>query len=396
MHKIKKHPDKFGFVGMFMKERLGNYIQEYSVRNKNGEDIPVYSVTNTQGFCKDYFGKEVASKDKTTYKIVPRGCFAYNPSRINVGSVDYQRYEDKVIVSPLYNVFTVSDNLDKQYLYYYLKSGVALQRIRNVASGSVRDNLKLSMLYEFPINVRDIEEQRSIVYKLDQIRNIIDLRQKELEQLDELVKARFVELFGDIGIDEKCWGFEKLSDCCQINPKKSQDTRLESGLMVSFVPMPAVSEKGEIDASETRSYDEVKSGFTYFCENDVLFAKITPCMENGKGSVARGLCNGIGFGSTEFHVLRPINGVSNPYWLYAVTAFKQFRLDAESNMTGSAGQKRVPASFLETYRVPLPPIDLQNEFANFVKEVDKSKFVLQKALDEAQTLFDSLMQEYFG
>ena len=84
-----------------MKARLGDYIQEYSVKNKKDEDIPVYSVTNTQGFCRDYFGKEVASKDKTTYKIVPQGCFAYNPSRINVGSVDWQRYEEKVIVSPL-------------------------------------------------------------------------------------------------------------------------------------------------------------------------------------------------------------------------------------------------------------------------------------------------------
>ena len=98
-----------------MSGRLGDYIREYSVRNKANEDIPVYSVTNTQGFCKDYFGKEVASKDKTTYKIVPRGCFAYNPSRINVGSVDWQRDEVEVIVSPLYNVFSVAEEIDQQY-----------------------------------------------------------------------------------------------------------------------------------------------------------------------------------------------------------------------------------------------------------------------------------------
>ena len=79
---------------------LGDFIKEYSVRNKSNEDIPVYSVTNSQGFCTEYFGKEIASKDKTTYKIVPRGYFAYNPSRINVGSVDWQKYEDRVIVSP--------------------------------------------------------------------------------------------------------------------------------------------------------------------------------------------------------------------------------------------------------------------------------------------------------
>ncbi len=124
---------------------LGNFVTEYSVRNKNNEDIPVYSVTNSQGFCREYFGKEVASKDKTTYKIVPYGYFAYNPSRINVGSVDWQRCEAQVIVSPLYNVFSVSDELDRQFLYYFLKSNIGRQMIRAKAAGSVRDNLKLDM-----------------------------------------------------------------------------------------------------------------------------------------------------------------------------------------------------------------------------------------------------------
>lgn len=148
-----------------------------------------------------------------------------------------------------------------------------------------------------------------------------------------------------------------------------------SGLSVSFVPMPAVSESGKIDASQIKAYDEVKTGFTYFAENDVLFAKITPCMENGKGAVAVGLCNNIGFGSTEFHILRPINNKSNPYWLYSLTSFDAFRKDAADNMTGSAGQRRVPAVFLEKYKVTLPPIELQNQFAAFVEQTDKSKAV---------------------
>ena len=91
------------------RKKLGEFITEYSVRNKKDIDYPVYSVTNSQGFCRDYFSKEVASQNKTTYKIVPRGYFAYNPSRINVGSVDWQREEDNVIVSPLYVVFRVSE-----------------------------------------------------------------------------------------------------------------------------------------------------------------------------------------------------------------------------------------------------------------------------------------------
>ena len=173
-----------------MKVRLGNYINEYSVRNKNDENIPVYSVTNTKGFCRDYFGKEVASKDKTTYKIVPRGYFAFNPSRINVGSVDWQRNEDRVIVSPLYNVFSVSPQLDQQYLYYYLKSDFVLQRIRAVATGSVRDNLKLAMLYEFPIRLPSIERQKEMAERLDKVKKVISLREQEYQRLDELIKAR--------------------------------------------------------------------------------------------------------------------------------------------------------------------------------------------------------------
>ena len=210
------------------------------------------------------------------------------------------------------------------------------------------------------------------------------------------VKSRFIEQFGMPGTDTNGWGLIPLGEACQVNPKKGQDKRMVSGLTVSFVPMPAVSEKGEIDPSETREYDTVKTGFTYFAENDVLFAKITPCMENGKGAVARGLYNGIGFGSTEFHVLRPISGKTNPYWLYMLTAFSQFREDAANNMTGSAGQRRVPASFLENYRVSVPPMGLQEQFAAFVEQTDKSKFDLKQSLEKLETLKKSLMQQYFG
>ena len=209
-------------------------------------------------------------------------------------------------------------------------------------------------------------------------------------------QSRFIELFGMPGTDTFEWGLVPLGSVCNINPKKSLDSRLVSGAEVSFVPMPAVTEHGEIDATAIKEYDEVKTDFTYFAENDVLFAKIAPCMENGKGAVAKGLRNGVGFGSTEFHVLRPISGKTNPYWIYTLTAFPQFRIDAANNMTGSAGQRRVPASFLENYQVSLPPMILQQQFAAFVAQVDKSKLAVQKGLQELETLKKSLMQQYFG
>ena len=184
-------------------------------------------------------------------------------------------------------------------------------------------------------------------------------------------------MFGELGKDEKGWGLTSLGECCVLNPKRPRD--ISDELMVSFVPMPAVSEDGKMDCSDIKPYKDVRKGFTYFAEDDVLFAKITPCMENGKGAVARGLSGGIGSGSTEFHVLRPIEGKSNPYWLYIITMFNSFRIGARKVMTGTGGQLRVPIGYLKDFPVSLPPIELQNQFEQFVHQSDKSKFVRFKS-----------------
>ena len=191
---------------------LSAFIKEYTVRNKENENIPVYSVTNKQGFCTEYFGKEVASQNKTTYKIVPKGFFAYNPSRINVGSVDWQRHEERVIVSPLYNVFSVSNEIDKQYLYYFLKSDIGKQMIKNKVSGSVRDNLKLEKLKEMTIPDISLREQQHCAFILDKLKLLIDLFDEDLNKLDELIKARFVEMFGDPKSNPNNYPIRQLSE----------------------------------------------------------------------------------------------------------------------------------------------------------------------------------------
>lgn len=178
-------------------------------------------------------------------------------------------------------------------------------------------------------------------------------------------------MFGEPGEDSKGWELTTLEQCCVLNPKRPRD--IEDELMVSFVPMSAVYEDGKMDCSDIRPNKEVRKGFTYFAENDVLFAKITPCMENGKGAVARGLEGGIGSGSTEFHVLRPIEGKSNPYRLYIITMFEAFRVGARKVMTGTGGQLRVPVGYLKDYLISLPPIELQEQFEKFVHQSDKSK-----------------------
>ncbi len=317
-------------------------------------------------------------------------------SGATVGKSCINHTERKLLLNQRVASVICDGSINLKYIFYSIDSENFLKYIMANSIGCAQPNVSLKQISDFEIPNICEEEQKRIADELDKVSNLINKRKQQLSKLDELVKARFVELFGEVGTDTKGWGLKRLGDCCTINPKKGEDKRLHQDLIVSFIPMPAVSEKGEIDASETKSYNEVKTGFTYFAEQDVLFAKITPCMENGKGAVAKGLCNGIGFGSTEFHVLRPVEGVSNPYWIYTVTVFEQFRVDAANNMTGSAGQRRGPASFLEAYKVALPPIGLQNQFANFVEQTDKSKLEIRKSLEKLELLKKALMQKYFG
>jgi len=153
----------------------------------------------------------------------------------------------------------------------------------------------------------------------------------------------------------KSWDKQKISEICEINPSKKEIQNLSDNTEVSFVPMANLDEqRGEILLSQTKPLGQVKNGFRYFKENDVLFAKITPCMENGKSAIARNLKNGIGFGSTEFYVLRP-NKTIIPEWLFFFLRQKLFRKMAEETMHGTAGQQRVPKDFLKNTQIPIPP-----------------------------------------
>jgi type I restriction enzyme S subunit len=167
-----------------------------------------------------------------------------------------------------------------------------------------------------------------------------------------------------------------LEDAVEFNPKPARGS-LADDFEVSFAPMAAVEAgSGRMDLTQVRAYVNVKKGFTPFRDGDVLFAKITPCMENGKMAVAQGLHNGIGFGSTEFHVLRPRHGVDGRY-VYHFVSSARFRREAAHHMTGAVGQKRVPLTFLQQSELPLPPI---NEQRRIVAEIEKQFSRLDEAV----------------
>ncbi len=171
-----------------------------------------------------------------------------------------------------------------------------------------------------------------------------------------------------------------LSQAVEVNPKIDR-TAFHDDLDVSFVPMAAVEAlSGGIDVSTIRKYAEVKKGYTHFRDGDILFAKVTPCMENGKMAIARKLVNGVGFGSTEFHVLRPRAGVDARYIYYFVSS-QTFRKEASGHMTGAVGLRRVPSAYLEEQLIPLPGIEQQREI---VAELEKQFSRLDEAVANLQ------------
>ena len=382
-----------------MKVRLGDYIAEYSVRNKANEDIPVYSVTNTQGFCQNYFGKEVASKDKSTYKIVPRGYFAYNPSRINVGSVDWQRNEDRVIVSPLYNVFSISSRLKPQYLYYYLKSDAVLQRIKAVAQGSVRDNLKLDMLAEFPIEIPSADEQKKIIDTLDGVKKLFNLYSAELEKLDELVKARFVEMFGDPISNPMKWDIYQLEECleridngksfiCSDKPRTGDNPAILKLSAATYGDYRPNENKALLDESLFVESSEVHAG-------DLLFTRKNTPELVGMAAYVQNTPPKLMMPDLIFRLVP--NEKVNAVFLWQLINCKEFRPVIQAISSGSAkSMSNISKERLGKIKVICPPRELQDYLIPFVEQIDKSKVAVQKALDEAQLLFDSLMQKYFG
>jgi type I restriction enzyme, S subunit len=177
------------------------------------------------------------------------------------------------------------------------------------------------------------------------------------------------------------WCKTTISEICAINPTLNK-LIISDELEVSFVPMPAIEAgTGAIDVSAIRKFSDVKKGYTPFQKGDVLFAKITPCMENGKMAVVPAVLNGLGFGSTEFHVLRAYDGLIPEYIFYFVSS-GVFRHEAEANMSGAVGQRRVTTPYLVSCEFPLPPT---NEQRRIVAKIEELFSELDKGIESLKT-----------
>jgi type I restriction enzyme S subunit len=200
---------------------------------------------------------------------------------------------------------------------------------------------------------------------------------------------------------KKGWKTKPLSEVCQIKPPKSEAReRVAPNVLVSFAPMEDLGiDRKYLKATQTKPLSSVVGSYTYFADGDVLLAKITPCFENGKLGIATGLKNGIGFGSSEFIVIRPSASLDKDF-LYYFLARPEFRAEGAARMGGAVGQQRVPKEFIENYRIPVPPLSEQQRIVGVLDEaftgIATAKANTEKNLQNARALFESHLHDVFS
>lgn len=306
-------------------------------------------------------------------------------------------YQRKVGIAPFDGIFSAhgmvlrpnTKIIDANYFPFFISSDRFMETAVRISVGGLSPTINWKDLAKQEFDLPSLEEQKVLADKLWAAYRLKEGYKKLLAATDEVVKSQFIEMFGNPLSPIQKWPIVRLGDYCIVNPTKPKG--ISDEMEVSFIPMQDVSDDGSCNKFINRPYAEVKKGFTYCADGDVIFAKITPCMENGKGAELQGLTNAIGMGSTEFHVLRPISGKSMSTWLYHFTKLDIIRKDAAKNMTGTGGQKRVPASYFDNFKIGVPSIDEQMNFAALANQADKSKFELRKSIDAIDKVIKSLI-----
>jgi type I restriction enzyme S subunit len=373
----------------FKIQKLGELITEVSIRNNRKIVSEVFSVTNSEGFIKstDYFEKEVFSKNTSNYKIVKPNQFAYNPSRINVGSIDFLRNDFDVAISPLYVVFQCKENLLPDYLLRYLKSPIGNSQIRSKTRGAVRDNLTYSSLSEINIPITDLAEQRKIIKLLGTVEGILAKRKKSIELLDDLLKSKFYKMFGDPTKNEKNWTKTELKQFGQIitgntpprNNSENYSTKYVEWIKTDNIPL---DETYITNAHEYLSEAGLKTARTI--DSGAL---LVACIAGSIDSIGRVALTDkkVSF-NQQINAIQP-NDTISPLFLYWL--FKSSKKYIQSY--ASKGMKKVlTKGVFEKIKMIRPPIEIQNEFVSSVEKVEFIKRQFKESLKYLETFQSSL------
>jgi len=358
-----------------------------------------WEVVQLRDIIKVFFGERITKKEHAGY-LYP----VYGGGGITFYTDNYNR-ENSIVISRfgmseecvrmingrfwlLDSGFSVepkdANQLSVLYLYYVLKC--IEDKVYECGRGVGQKNIDMESFYSIQIPFPPLPVQQELVARLDKQQAII-------EQCNAMEKA-ILEAGIDDSIFEGDWEWVELGDIAEINPPRED---VPGDLEVSFIRMEYISEiSNSIESMDIVLFKEIKGTYTFFKENDVLFAKITPCMENGKIAIAKNLKNGIGFGSTEFHVIRPSKKILSQYihyWLLRPTC----RIAAQASFTGSSGHRRVPEHFLKHLKTPLPPLEKQQEIVDFLNVQFETLANIRRLKENAKKTIKMILdKEVFG
>ena len=395
------------------------------------EKFEILGVNNKTGLFDAYI--EDGNKINQPYKIVENGFLAYNPYRINVGSIGLKTKDQKYkYISPAYVVFSCKKDLLPEFLYILFRTDKFNELIRENTTGSVRQTLSFSSMGQIQIPLPSLEKQKEIVDRYNAKIKLAEEQEKEAQNLEEMIEQYICSELKIVNTSPKVsnefkisfvnykdlsrWGVEflknnlsskdflkslvypmkKLGTLVAINPD-NDFSKLDENLEMTFLPMASISDKfGEIVNAE-KGKNEDSNGYTKFKEGDLLWAKITPCMQNGKSAIAKNLINNRGYGSTEFYVIRNKNENELYFdYIYHLLRTKIIRETATKYFTGSSGQQRVPKSFLENLSIPLPDFYKQKQISDELYKIKhKIKELTYTAEQNRQLAQEEFEKELF-
>ena len=379
-------------IGDICTLKSGTSLKEDVLNESNG--IPYIKVSDMNLVGNEKYivrANSYADESINEKMLFPKGTVLF-PKRGGAIGTNKKRIASKTVCADLNTMGVIpSDKISPLYLYYFFQN-IDFATLYNGSSVPQINNTDIAPM---EINLISLEEQDNIVTLLEKIDDIVRKRKKELSALDNLIKARFVELFGDPVMNEKGWITKSLLDMgrCKNGMNFHYD---DEGVEINCLGVGDFKELSIIDNTDelpTVSLKEMPSEEYLLKDDDIVFVR-----SNGnKALVGRSIAVYPGNVPTTFsgfciRYRKHDNEIIVPYLLRALKADSM-----RMKMTGrGANIQNLNQQILGTLVIPVPPIELQNQFADFVKQVDKSKVKVQKALDETQKLFDSLMQQYFG
>ena len=306
-------------------------------------------------------------------------------SKDHIGKVAFIDQDTKYYAGGFMGIIRV--NMQRclpKFLYYYLNYSMKFrEEIRLLTQGANINNISSTInSIEIPLPPTDVQER--IIAELDGYQHIVSGARSVLSNYRPKLSCST-----DI--------YKTLDEIATFRPSKDEIKALPGDTDVSFVPMASLNTfDASFEATETRKLGDVSSGFTYFRNNDILLAKITPCFENGKAGIAHNLKNGIGFGSTEYIVIRADTSAVYPEWIFYYINTREFIDGGKPYMTGTAGQQRIDINYVKQYQIPVPSLDEQKKLLD---EIHREQALIEpskKIINVFTAKIDTRIKEIWG